>query len=135
MSTLKLTLVTATGSGFTKEADVVKVPGIIGEVGVLENHSPSLVKLKPGHVQVKVGKESEYFFIPGGLAHILTDSVAILTSDYEKASEIDLPKAKESKELALRTLQESTEEKELEEAKQTLAESEERIYICEHLQT
>jgi len=58
-----------------KEAQMVRVPGINGEFGILHNHVPVIAELKPGVVSIvdKQGVEEKYF-ISGGFAFMQKDS-------------------------------------------------------------
>ena len=127
------TLMTHNGQAVEGQADFVKVPGKTAELGVLENHSPSLVQLKPGTVQIKSDDKVQIYFIPDGIAHVLTNSVSILTSDFEKADLIDYEKAKQRRDENLSILSSSASDEEKDAAKASLARAEERIYICENL--
>ena len=131
--TLQVKLITQNGSGIESQADYVKIPGKTGECGIIQNHSPSLIQLKPGHIIIQNGKEKQVFFIESGLAHVLPDSVSILCSDYELASNIDYEKAKETRDKDLKILNEDPSEDEKLEVQNSLEKTNERIYICENL--
>jgi len=59
---------------FYKEIEMVIVPGINGEFGVLKHHVPTVSELKPGTVKVihKDGTQEKYF-VSGGFAFVKKD--------------------------------------------------------------
>ncbi len=130
---LSFKLTSQNGEAIEAEADFVKVPGQVGEWGIVENHSASLVQLKPGHILVQQGKETDVYFVPDGLAHVLPDSVSVLCSDFQSASEIDQDHSVKTKNEMLKILEESEDETERSEAEARLNRAEERLYICENL--
>jgi len=78
-SGLRLTFATPAEVFFNKkDISQVRVPGISGEFGILQEHVPTIAELKPGIVtvhHVKEGKELEdKWFISGGFAFVYKDS-------------------------------------------------------------
>ena len=49
-----------------KEISMVTVPGIEGQMGILDNHLPVVTFLKPGVINVE-STENKYFFTTGGV--------------------------------------------------------------------
>ena len=48
MPTLKLEIVTPEAKAYSDDVDMVVIPGIEGELGVLPQHVPLMTQLKPG---------------------------------------------------------------------------------------
>ena len=126
-------LVSQRGSEVQSQADYIKVPGQTGECGIIANHSPSLVQLKPGHILVRNGKEQTVYFVKDGLAHILTDSVTILCSDFELAGNIDQAQAKATLDERRQQLADTDNDSEKASLTFDIRCAEERLYICEQL--
>ena len=61
-----------------KDVDMVVIPGIEGEMGVLPNHAPILTPLNYGELTVRKGTAEEHFAIYGGIVDIRPDKVVIL---------------------------------------------------------
>ena len=59
---IRIDIVTAERLVFSDEADIVIVPGVDGEMGILPHHEPIMTMIKPGEVLVKKGTE-EYILI------------------------------------------------------------------------
>lgn len=63
------------------EVDMVSVPGVEGDFGVLVNHSPMMSVLRPGVVLVEDGKNNQSFFVRGGFADVTPDGLTILAEN------------------------------------------------------
>ena len=98
--TIDVRVVSAEGSIFEGTAEMVVVPGQMGELGILPRHAPLLTGLRPGELRIKHGKETEYLFVNGGILEIQPDVVTVLADSAERAADIDEAKAKAAKEAA-----------------------------------
>lgn len=97
---LTLDIVTPYGHVFTGEVDEVIAAGSEGEFGILPDHIPFLTTLKIGMLTYKNGSETGYFFVNWGYAEVGLDKITILADSAEKAEDIDIERAKRSKQLA-----------------------------------
>ena len=79
MATLRLEIVTPEEKAYSDDVDMVVIPGVEGELGVLPMHVPLMTELLPGLLRiVKDGKQSE-LVIGNGFAEVTQTSVSILT--------------------------------------------------------
>ena len=86
---------------FEGDADIVVLPGIAGEMGILPNHVPLLSTLSMGVIRVQLGNEEEVFTVTGGLVEIQPDLVTVLADAAESVVEIDIERAEAAKERAV----------------------------------
>ncbi|MCY4145143.1 MAG: ATP synthase F1 subunit epsilon [Chloroflexi bacterium] len=86
------------------EADMVMVPAIEGEMGVLPNHAPVLTTMGFGELVVRKGAAEERFAIYGGVVDVRPDKVVVLADLAESAFELDLQKAQAARERAQQLL-------------------------------
>jgi len=64
------------------DVDMVVVPGIEGDFGVLPGHAPLISTMRPGVVEVHdEGKDVEQVFVRGGFAEITSEGVTILAEE------------------------------------------------------
>ena len=91
---------------FEKDVDIVVVPGVDGEMGILPNHSPLLSTIRMGVIKVRYAGEEENFTITGGLVEVQPDIVTILADAAENIDEIDIARAEEARRLAQERLEE-----------------------------
>lgn len=82
---------------FEGDADIVVLPGIEGEMGILPNHAPLLTTLNLGILKVRYKGEEQYFTISGGVAEIQPDIITVLANAAENVNEIDIARAEESR--------------------------------------
>jgi len=76
---MKVEIITPDQSLFNGEAKAVSMPGIDGNLGILDNHAPLITALKAGDVKVTVTDGSDKFFtLKGGTAEVLNNKVLIL---------------------------------------------------------
>ncbi|NPA31174.1 MAG: F0F1 ATP synthase subunit epsilon [Chloroflexi bacterium] len=103
---LKVEVVSQDRLVWSGEADMVVLPGALGEMGILPDHAPLLTTLKPGFMHVKRGDQEEVFTIVGGFAEVQPDKVIVLADAAEHVDEIDEARAQAAKERAERLLAE-----------------------------
>jgi len=114
---IKLEIVTPEKTVVSEEVNEVVLPGIEGEFGVLYGHIPFLTALKIGVLTYKQGEKEEHLAVSWGYAEVTEDSVKVLAETAERATEIDLNRAKLAKEEAEKMLTAGKEDLEHEEAK------------------
>ena len=78
---------------FEGQADIVVVPGVAGEMGILPNHAPLLSTMKFGILKVRYQGREEIFTVSGGLVEVQPNLVTVLTDSAENVAEIDVARA------------------------------------------
>jgi len=97
---LKLEIVTPDKLVLSESVDYVGAPGYEGEFGVLPNHIPFLSALQIGNLYYKKDGKAHFVFVNGGFADVSDNKVTILAESAERAEEIDIERARKSKERA-----------------------------------
>ena len=82
------------------DADIVVVPGVAGEMGILPNHAPLLSTLKFGILKVRKKDGEEVFTIAGGVIEVQPDLVTVLADSAENVAEIDVARAEDARKRA-----------------------------------
>jgi F-type H+-transporting ATPase subunit epsilon len=100
MEKLKLEVVTPAHVVVKADVDAVVAPGTQGEFGVLPGHVLFLSALIPGELRFTSGTQKEFLALSGGFAEVSNDRVSILVDAAERASEIDVERAKRAAERA-----------------------------------
>ncbi|HOW92657.1 MAG TPA: F0F1 ATP synthase subunit epsilon [Anaerolineaceae bacterium] len=85
---------------FKGDADIVVLPGMEGQMGILPRHAPVLTALNYGVITVRLKGNEEHFTVAGGIAEVLPDKVTILADAAENVEEIDFERALKAKERA-----------------------------------
>lgn len=88
------------------DADIVIVPGISGEMGILPNHAPLLSTLQYGILRVRYKDQEEIFTVAGGVVEIQPDVITVLADSAENVEEIDIARAEDARKRAEKILEE-----------------------------
>jgi F-type H+-transporting ATPase subunit epsilon len=89
MATLLLEIVTPEAKTFSGEVDMVVLPGVEGELGILPMHVPLMTTLLPGEVRIKQGGKETELVVGTGFVEVSQTHVSILTDMAMGDSEID----------------------------------------------
>ena len=97
-------LVTPTFLAISEDVDMVVVPGVDGDFGVLRGHTPILTTVRPGVIKMYIGGEVvKTFFIEGGIAEANPEKCTVLAEFIHNIEDITqqvvdarLSKAKEN---------------------------------------
>jgi F-type H+-transporting ATPase subunit epsilon len=79
------------------DVDMVVVPGIEGQLGILPQHAPLITTLTPGELRITRGGNEEALVVGGGFMEVAADRVMVLADAAEHADEIDLARAEEAR--------------------------------------
>lgn len=90
---------------FEGDADIVIVPGTLGEMGILPGHAPLLSTLELGVIRVKNGDQEDVFTVTGGFIEVQPDLVTIMADASENVEHIDVQRAEEAMERAKQLLE------------------------------
>jgi len=91
---LRLELVTPERRVLSEEVVEVRIPGVLGELGVLPGHTPLLTALGTGPLAYTQGGREHRLALQGGFAEVLPDRVTVLARVAELPAEIDLDAAR-----------------------------------------
>jgi F-type H+-transporting ATPase subunit epsilon len=91
-----LEIVTPYGQILSEEVDEVSAAGSEGDFGVLAGHVPFLTTLKIGILSYKKGNETVYVFVNSGYVEVTAEKVIVMADSAEKATDIDVERAKSS---------------------------------------
>ena len=98
--TLQLEVVTPTHRVLAGRASEVRIPGVLGELGVLPGHTPLLTSLGTGELKWTEGPTEDRLVVQGGFAEIQPDAVTVLASIAETVDQIDVGAARAALEAA-----------------------------------
>ena len=98
--TIRCEIVSQDKTVFQGDVDIVILPGIAGEMGILPHHAPVLTVLKYGVIKIRQHGKEELFVVAGGMAEVQPDIVTILADAAENIEEIDITRAKAAKKRA-----------------------------------
>jgi F-type H+-transporting ATPase subunit epsilon len=121
--TLKLEIVTPRGTVYSEAVEMVTLPGVEGQMGVLPHHVRLMTHLVPGEMIVRKNGHDEFLAVGEGLVEITGDRVAIVTDMAVAAPNIDEAIAEEARQRAAARLREKISSEEVASVNAALARS------------
>jgi F-type H+-transporting ATPase subunit epsilon len=95
---IQLEVVTPERRVLAEPVEMVTVPGLGGELGILPGHTPLISQLQTGILTYVDGGKSFQLHVSGGFVEVRDDNVAVLTEVAERPEEIDATRARQSRE-------------------------------------
>ncbi len=94
---IQLEVVTPERRVLEEPVDMVTVPGLGGELGILPGHTPLISQLQTGVLTYVQEGKSYPLHVSGGFVEVRDDHVSVLAEVAEKPEEIDAARAKISR--------------------------------------
>ena len=95
---IQLEVVTPERRVLAESVDMVTVPGLGGELGILPGHTPLISQLQTGVLTYVQDGKSSQLHVSGGFVEVRDDHVSVLAEVAERPDEIDAARAKLSRE-------------------------------------
>jgi len=96
-ATLKLEIVTPDAKTYSEDVEMVTLPAVEGEMGVLPHHVPLMTQIVPGEIIARKDGKDFFLAVGEGFVQISGERVAIMTDMAIRAENIDEAKAEEAK--------------------------------------
>ena len=132
--TFKLEIVTPEKKVVDTQAEEMQIPGKNGYLGILPGHAPLITELAVGEItfQESSGSSSneQRLAVAWGFAEVLPDKVTILAETAERPAEIDVDRARKSKERAEQMLTSGDTHVDVERALDSLHRAETRLEVA-----
>ena len=122
-NTLRLEIVTPEATVYSEDVEMVTLPGVEGELGILPQHVPLMTQMVPGEMIVRKNGQDRFLAVGEGFVEITGDRVAILTDLAIAAENIDEAKAEEARKRAAARLREKLSAEEVANVNAALARS------------
>ena len=129
--TFQFEIVTPERSVASGDAEEMQIPAKRGYIGILPGHAPMITELSVGEVSYRNGSKTERFSVAWGFAEVLPDKVTILAETAERASEINVERARRAREKAEERLRSADDEADVERARAAFKAAEARIEVAE----
>ena len=112
-NTLRLEIVTPDATVYSEDVDMVTLPGVAGQMGVLPRHVPLMTHMVSGEMIVHKGGQDSFLVVGEGFVEVTGDHVAILTDLAIDVANIDAATAEEARQRAEAHLRERMSSEEL----------------------
>ena len=114
------------------EAEVVVMPGTMGELAILRDHMPLIVSLTYGLMTIKNEGEEKVASILGGFAEVANNQVTITAPDFHWPDEVDKLRAQKALEAAERVASEATDNLEVRRAQLAIRRANVRLEVSSY---
>src|SRR5438445_13187293 len=99
-ATLKLEIVTPEAKTYSEDVEMVTLPGVEGEMGILPHHVPLMTQIVPGEIIARKDGRDFFLAVGEGFVEITGDRVAIMTDMAIRAENSDEDNAQEARQRA-----------------------------------
>ena len=121
--TIKLQIVTPEATVYSEDVEMVTLPAVEGQIGILPHHIRLMTQMVPGEMIVRKDGHTVFLAVGGGLVTVTGDHVSILTDLAIAAESIDEAKAEEARARAAARLREKISAEEVASVNAALARS------------
>ena len=128
-STLKLQIVTPEATVYSEDVDMVTLPGVTGQIGILPHHVRLMTQMVPGEMTVRKDGHVNFLAVGEGLVVVTSDRVSILTDMAIAIENIDEAKAEEARGRAAARLREKLSAEEVASVNASLARSLAQLHV------
>jgi F-type H+-transporting ATPase subunit epsilon len=122
-NTIKLEIVTPETTVYSDEVEMVTLPAIEGQIGVLPQHVRLMTQMVPGELIIRKNAHDDFLAVGEGLVEVTNDHVSIVTNMAIPADGIDEAAAEEARQRALERLREKLSSEEVATVNASLARS------------
>jgi F-type H+-transporting ATPase subunit epsilon len=127
--TLRLEIVTPDTIVYSEDVEMVTLPSVEGELGILPGHVALMTQLVPGEIIVRRGGHDEFLAVGEGLVEVTGKRVSILTDMAIAADKIDEAKIEEARQRAEARLREKLSAEEIASVNASLARSLAQLHV------
>ncbi len=128
-NTLQLEIVTPEATVYSETVEMVTLPGVEGQMGVLPQHVRLMTQMVPGELIVRKNGREDYLAVGEGLVEITNDHVSIVTNMAVALESIDEAAAEEARQRAAARLREKLSSEEVASVNAALARSLAQLHV------
>lgn len=121
--TIRLEIVTPESTVYSEDVDMVTLPGVEGEMGILPHHLRLVTQVVPGEMIVRKDGHDKFLAVGEGLVEVTGQRVSIVTNMAIAVENIDEAKAEEARKRAAARLREKISSEEVASVNASLARS------------
>ena len=120
-NTIKLEITTPEAMVYSADVDMVTLPAVQGQIGILPQHVRLMTQLVPGEMIVRKNGHEDFLAVGEGLVEVTNDRVLIATNMAVAADQIDAAATEEARQRAAARLQEKLSSEEVASVNASLA--------------
>jgi F-type H+-transporting ATPase subunit epsilon len=128
-NTIKLEIVTPEATVYSEDVEMVTLPGVEGQIGVLPQHVRLITQLVPGELIVRKGGRDDFMAVGEGLVEANNERVSVVTNMAVAVDRIDEAAAEEARQRAAARLREKISSEEVAAVNASLARSLAQLHV------
>jgi F-type H+-transporting ATPase subunit epsilon len=122
-NTLRLEIVTPEATFYSQDVEMVTLPAVSGQMGVLPQHVRLMTQMVPGEMIVRKDGRDDFLAVGEGLVEVTNERVSIVTNMAVAVESIDEAAAEEARQRAAARLKEKLSSEEVASVNAALARS------------
>jgi F-type H+-transporting ATPase subunit epsilon len=122
-NTLRLEIVTPEAVVYSQDVEMVTLPAVNGQMGVLPQHIRLMTQMVPGEMIVRKDGHDDFLAVGEGLVEVTNERVSIVTNMAVAVESIDEAAAEEARQRAAARLKEKLSSEEIASVNASLARS------------
>ena len=127
--TIKLEVVTPETTVFSDDVEMVTLPGVEGQMGVLPQHTRLMTQMVPGELIVRKNGQDSFMAVGEGMLEVTNTRVSIVTNMAIPLEKIDEAAAEEARQRAAARLHEKLSSEEVASVNAALARSLAQLHV------
>lgn len=133
--TVHVDVVSAEASIFSGLAEVIVVPGEMGELGIYPRHTALMTRIKPGSVRIKRPdqEQEELIYVSGGMLEVQPGVVTVLADTAIRGGDLDEARALQAKQAAEEAIKNRTSDIDYAQAQSELAEAIAQLHAIDQI--
>jgi F-type H+-transporting ATPase subunit epsilon len=128
-NTLRLEIVTPEATVYSQDVDMVTLPAVSGQMGVLPQHVRLMTQMVPGEMIVRKDGHDDFLAVGEGLVEVTNERVSIVTNMAIAVESIDEAAAEEARQRAAARLKEKLSSEEVASVNASLARSLAQLHV------
>ena len=128
-NTLQVEIVTPDATVYSEAVEMVTLPGVEGQMGVLPQHVRLMTQMVPGELIVRKDGHEDFLAVGEGLVEITNEHVSIVTNMAVAIESIDEAAAEEARQRAAARLKEKLSSEEVASVNASLARSLAQLHV------
>jgi F-type H+-transporting ATPase subunit epsilon len=128
-NTLRLEIVTPEATVYSQDVEMVTLPGVSGQMGVLPQHIRLMTQMVPGEMIVRKDGRDNFLAVGEGLVEVTNERVSIVTNMAVAVESIDEAAAEEARQRAAARLREKLSSEEVASVNAALARSLAQLHV------
>jgi F-type H+-transporting ATPase subunit epsilon len=128
-NTLRLEIVTPEATFYSQDVEMVTLPAVSGQMGVLPQHVRLMTQMVPGEMIVRKDGRDDFLAVGEGLVEVTNERVSIVTNMAVAVESIDEAAAEEARQRAAARLKEKLSSEEVASVNAALARSLAQLHV------